>query len=119
MQNVFFNQDHRLRNGWWMLIFVAIMAACLFGFRGLIPVLKRFGIRSGDWVEVVIFLFTLGASWVCTRLRREPLSSVGFHLDRRWAKEIAWGTLLGAGVMLVAAGMAWAAGGVRFCASLS
>ena len=114
MQNVFFNQDHRLRNGWWMLIFVAIMAACLFGFRSLIPVFHRMGIRSGDWVEVVIFLFTLGASWACTRLRNEPLSSIGFHLDARWAKEIAWGTLLGAGVMLAAAGMTWASGGVRF-----
>ncbi|MBL0311741.1 MAG: CPBP family intramembrane metalloprotease [Holophagaceae bacterium] len=114
METIFFDQGHRLRNGWWMLIFMAMMMACILGFRGLIPVLHRVGIRSGDWIEVVIFLISLLATWACTRLRKETLSSVGFHLDRRWAKEIAWRTLLGAGVMLAAAGMAWAAGGVRF-----
>lgn len=114
MQNVFFDQDHRLRNGWWVLIFLAVLLVCVLGFRGLIPVFKRFGIRSGDWVGVVLFLISMVATWVCTRLRKEPLASVGFNLDRRWAKEIAWGTLLGAGVMLAAAGMTWASGAVRF-----
>ena len=97
-----------------MLMFLAAMMACLLGFRAMIPVLKRFGIHNGDWVEVVLFLMTLLATWACTRLRKESLSSVGFRLDKQWAKEIAWGTLLGAGVMLAAAGMTWVSGGVRF-----
>ena len=35
-------------------------------------------------------------------------------MDRRWLKEIAWGTLLGMGSMLLAVAMIWAVGGVRF-----
>ena len=97
-----------------MLLFLAVLVACFVGFRVLMPVLHRFGIRSGDWIEVAIFLMSLLATWVCTWLRKEPLASVGFLLDRRWMKEIAWGTLIGMGVMLAAAGMVWAAGGVRF-----
>ena len=97
-----------------MLLFLAVLVACIVGFRVLMPVLHRFGIRSGDWIEVAIFLMSLLATWVCTWLRKEPLASVGFLLDRRWMKEIAWGTLIGMGVMLAAAGMVWAAGGVRF-----
>jgi membrane protease YdiL (CAAX protease family) len=40
-------------------------------------------------------------------------SSVGFVLDRRWIKEVAWGTLFGMGSMLAAVAMIWAIGGVR------
>ncbi len=113
METLFLNQERRIRNGWWMLIFMVVVAAVGIGF---IPVswgLKRLG-ATGPWLEPLGFIVTLLATWACTRLRKEPLSSVGFHLDLRWMKEIAWGTLLGAGVMLAAAGMVWAAGGVRF-----
>ncbi|MBL0211575.1 MAG: CPBP family intramembrane metalloprotease [Holophagaceae bacterium] len=113
MRTAFFNQDHRLRNGWWMLIFIGFVAAAGLVFIPLSLGLKKLGV-SGEWLQPVPFVMTLLATWGCTRLRKEPLASIGFHLDLRWAKEIAWGTLMGAGVMLAAAGMTWAAGGVRF-----
>src|SRR6185436_2348828 len=59
------------------------------------------------------FLFILLATWVCTRLRREPLTSVGFRLDRRWAKEAACGMLLGVGSMALVVALMWATGSVR------
>jgi uncharacterized protein len=54
------------------------------------------------------------ATWACTRLRTEPLSSVGYLMDRRWFREIAWGTLFGMGTALAVVGMISAIGGVRF-----
>lgn len=113
METIFFNQQRRLRNGWWMLIFIVLIAATGFAFAPVGRGLKHLGV-PGHWLQPAAFIISLLATWACTRLRKEPLSSVGFHLDRRWAKEIAWGTLLGAGVILAAAGMTWATGGVRF-----
>jgi len=115
MHQVFFNADERLRNGWWVLIFLAILAGCMTGFQALlVPVLRRSGVRSGDWVVGVLFLMSMVATWICTRIRKEPLASAGWQLNGRWAKELLWGTLLGGGVMLLAAGLLWAVGGVAW-----
>ncbi|MBK8727793.1 MAG: CPBP family intramembrane metalloprotease [Holophagaceae bacterium] len=113
MEKIFFNQDHRLRNGWWILIFVLILAATRLGLGPAIRGLKHLGVGKA-WLEPVLFLFVLGVTWACTLLRREPLASIGFRLDRRWLKELGWGTALGIGFMVAAAGMVWAVGGVRF-----
>ena len=115
MNDVFFNADKRLRNGWWVLIFLAMLATCMTGFQMLlVPVLKRSGVRSGDWVVGVLFLMSMVATWMCTRIRKESLASTGWQLNGRWAKELLWGTLLGGGVMLLAAGLLWAVGGVAW-----
>jgi membrane protease YdiL (CAAX protease family) len=115
MKSIFFDEGRRLRNGWWACLFLAILAAGLSGFQELVaPLLKRVGVRSGDWVVGVLFLITLLATWICTRLRGEPLASAGWRMDRRWAREVAWGTLFGIGVMLLAAGLLWAVGGVTW-----
>jgi membrane protease YdiL (CAAX protease family) len=114
MKTFFFNDAKGLRNGWWVLIYLAILVACIGGFQLLAPVLKRLGVRNGDWVVGLLFLFSLLAAWICTRLRREPLSSTGWQVNRRWVWEVAWGTLFGAGVMVLAAGLLWAVGGVTW-----
>jgi membrane protease YdiL (CAAX protease family) len=112
LKNAFFNQDQRLRNGWWVLIFLAFIALTRFPYRLVTHGLKDLGV-STQWLEPTAFLFTLLATWACTRLRKEPLSSVGFLMDRRWMKEIAWGILLGMGEMLAVVGMIWTVGGVH------
>lgn len=115
MNRLFFDDEQRLRNGWWVLIFLAMLVICMTGFQTLlVPVLKHYGIRSGDWVVGLLFLFSLFATWICTRLRKESLASAGWQMNGRWARELVWGTLLGAGVMLLAAGLLWAAGGVAW-----
>ncbi len=113
MTTIFFNQDRRLRNGWWILIFIAVFAVARLGLGPAVRGLRHLGLAKA-WFEPVTFLFTLLVTWACTLLRREPLSSIGFRLDRRWLKELGWGTALGIGFMLLAAGMVWAVGGVRF-----
>jgi len=115
MRSWFLDADGRLRNGWWVLGFLLILGALLLGFRGLlVPVLKRHGIKSGMWLEGVLALFTLAATWACTRLRGDSLDSVGFVLDRRWAVEAAVGFLCGGGLMVLAAALVWVAGGVTW-----
>ncbi|WP_257313756.1 CPBP family intramembrane glutamic endopeptidase [Geothrix fuzhouensis] len=114
MESIFFNDRKVLRNGWWVLIYLGILVACISGFQLLIPVLKRVGIRNGEWVVGLLFGFSLLATWICARLRKEPLASIGWRLDGHWAREFAWGTLVGAGVMVLAAGLLWAVGGVTW-----
>lgn len=115
MKSLFFNEDKGLRNGWWALIYLALLAGCLAGFQLLlVPGLKRLGVRSGDWVVGLLFGVSLLAAWICTRLRKESLASTGWRLDGRWAGEFAWGTLLGVGVMVLAAGLLWGVGGVTW-----
>jgi hypothetical protein len=113
LKKIFYDQELRLRNGWWMLIFIGFIAAAGFAFNPAAKGLKQLGV-SGAWLHPVPFLISLLATWACTRLRKEPLAGVGFQLDRRWVKEMAWGTVLGMGVMFAAAGMVLASGGVRF-----
>lgn len=113
MDTIFFNQDRRLRNGWWILIFLLLLIAAQRGLGPLIQGLKYLGVTKA-WREPVLFLVVLLVTWACTLLRKEPLASVGFRLDRRWLRELGWGTALGIGFMVAAAGMVWAVGGVRF-----
>jgi uncharacterized protein len=113
LKTLFFNADQQLRNGWWILIFIGFIALTRFAYRPLTHGLKTLGLNE-LWLEPAAFVFTLLATWACTRLRKEPLSSVGYRLDRRWFKEIALGTLLGIGTVLAVVGMIWAIGGVRF-----
>ncbi len=113
LNNLFFNSDRRLRNGWWILIFIGFIALTRFAYKPLTHGLKDLGLGE-LWLEPAPFLFVLLATWACTRLRKEPLSSVGYRLDRRWFREMAGGTLIGIGTVLAVVGMIWAIGGVRF-----
>jgi membrane protease YdiL (CAAX protease family) len=114
MRRVVFGLDGRLRNGWWALAFLAVLAVLLGVHVGVVRLLTWAGIPKGPWLFGLAALMVLAATWVCTRLRREPLSSVGLKLDARWARELGWGTALGAGQIALAAFMLWSLGGVRF-----
>ena len=114
MKRFWFNGAGQLREGWWAAVFVLVVAVLFAGFQATTPILHRLGIKAGSWVEGVMTLIALGATWICVRLRREGMASVGFKLDRRWAGELGWGVLLGAALMGVAAGLVWVAGGVTF-----
>lgn len=113
MKKLFFNSELRLRNGWWILVFIGFVALTRLVYRPITHGLKDLGV-SASWLEPASFIFILLATWACTRLRKEALSSVGFLLDRRWLKEIVWGTFLGTASLFVAAGLIWSFGGVHF-----
>lgn len=113
LRKLFFNGDKRLRNGWWVLAFIVFIALTRLVHKPLVDALKASGLHEA-WREPLPVLFVLLATWACTRLRREPLSSVGLRLDRRWLTEILVGTGLGIASLALAAAMIGLAGGVHF-----
>ena len=113
LRSLFFGSHGKLRNGWWILIFIAFIAITRLAYKPLTHGLKDWGLPA-LWLEPVPFLMTLLATWGCTRLRGEPLWSVGLRLDRRWLGEVVGGALLGIGTALLVVGLICAMGGVRF-----
>lgn len=112
MQSILFNSSGRLRSGWWILIFVGLFLLSRVLYTPLSRGLKQAGVAA-IWLEPLRFGFILLVTWACTRLRREPLSSVGFRIDRRWMIEVGAGLLLGTASMFAIVGLIWAVGGVR------
>ncbi|HMB43433.1 MAG TPA: type II CAAX endopeptidase family protein, partial [Luteimonas sp.] len=113
LSDCLFDAAGRLRNGWWALIFLASVFVTTRVYTPLSHGLQALGVAK-DWLHPLPVAFVLIATWICTRLRREPLSSVGLRMDRRWAREFAWGCAIGLGGILLATGLIAAIGGVRF-----
>ena len=113
MRHVLFDSTGRLRNGWWALAFIALLVPLMIGQYWLQTLLRYLGVPGGGWQLGLVALATFACTWACTRMRREPLASVGFRLDRRWMREVGLGTAIGIGQVLAAVSMIWAIGGVR------
>lgn len=111
MNKILFNNDKKLRNGWWILIFIAFIALTRFAYGPVKHGLTALGVTETGMAPLA-FGFILLVTWTCTLLRGESLGSVGLSLNRRWWMEVTWGTLAGiAMIFLVVAGI-WAIGGV-------
>ncbi len=113
MKHVFLDSNDHLRNGWWILIFIALILASRFVYTPVSRALQELG-AARDWLEPLRFGFLLLVTWICVRLRKERLSSIGFVLDRRWARELGIGSCFGTASALLAVTIIWAVGGVRF-----
>lgn len=113
MKHIFFGPQGRLRNGWWVLVFIAVFLLSRLLYTPVSQGLQALGL-SETWLAPLPFVFALLVTWVCTRLRRQPLASVGFQMDRRWLREAVAGTAFGMASILVVTALVWATGGVRF-----
>lgn len=113
MKQVFLDSNRRLRNGWWMLIFIALLLASRFAYTPLSRALQEIGVTQAGLEPLRLGVLLL-VTWICVRLRREPLSSIGYVLDRRWFRELGAGSALGVGSALLVVAMIALAGGVRF-----
>jgi uncharacterized protein len=113
LKQAFLDSNQRLRNGWWILIFIALFLASRFVYTPVSRALQELGV-SPHQLEPLRFAFLLLVTWVCVRLRRESISSIGFVPDRRWAREFGAGSLLGLATVLLAVAMMWTVKGVRF-----
>ena len=71
MKRLFLDANGRLRNGWWMVLFIALMVASRWAYTPVSRALQQAGVDR-DWLEPVRFAFLLGVTWICLRLRREP-----------------------------------------------
>lgn len=93
--NPFLNAQGRLRNGWWVAIFFAILTALLFPL-----ILISNGTDSGVPLYQQLAVI-MAASVLCQMLRRRPVSELTGRLDGRWLSELIGGS--GLGFLLMAA----------------
>ena len=106
------DSNGRLRNGWWILIFVALFLSSRFVYTPVSRALQALGTPE-SWLEPLRVGFLLMVTWICVHLRKERLASIGLQIDRRWIQQLGIGSLLGIGSALLVATMIWTVGGVR------
>lgn len=113
MQNILRNHHGKLRNGWWILIFIAVFLASQFAYRPVSHALQQLG-AGAAWLAPLPVIFLLLVTWICLRLRRQRLAAVGLRLDARWLWQAGCGIAFGTVLMLAVSALIWLAGGVRF-----
>jgi uncharacterized protein len=87
--NPFLNAKHQLRNGWWIVIFLVVLASLL------VPTLITAQQNSRDvsiGVQAILIMLT---SLACQLLRRKPLAELLGQINVRWLMELCLGGLTG------------------------
>lgn len=113
MKQIIRDRHGSLRNGWWILAFLALFLASQPVYRVLSKAMQAHGF-DGPWLSPLPVVFLLLVTWACVRLRRQPLAAVGLRLNRTWAREALLGAVLGTALILLVTGLIVASGGVRF-----
>jgi len=113
MKNIFYNDDRKIRNGWWIALFVGLIMLTQPIYKPIKQGLGGLGFTE-TWLEPVSFLLILLVTWICILIRKETLADVGFGINMRWFKALITGTLVGITMLLVTAGIIWMVGGVTF-----
>jgi membrane protease YdiL (CAAX protease family) len=101
---LFVGGEGRLRNGWWMALFMALLTALLF------PTLLLAQRAHREITVAEQALMLLAVTWLCQRLRRRALTQVIGRLDGCWPSQLSLGLLIGA-VMMLAPALFLALGG--------
>src|SRR5258707_7275152 len=68
IRHAFYDRERRLRNGWWMLLFVALFIASHLIYTPISHGLQGLGVGK-EWLEPLGLPFTLLVTWICGRLR--------------------------------------------------
>ncbi|MDX1455545.1 MAG: type II CAAX endopeptidase family protein [Gammaproteobacteria bacterium] len=113
IKKIFFNASGKLRNGWWVLAFIAVYFVIGFSYRFGMNLLGEDVLPRDLGLAIGIGLILL-ATWIVMRLRKERLSDVGLVMNSRWARDFFIGTGLGIAMILVTATLVMAFAGVRF-----
>src|SRR5947208_2722344 len=118
------NEAGRLRSGWRLGIFVVLYAASLLVLGSMVrfaywlTILLK--ISVGPFAQDLTFRFLLLAAallagWICNRwIEGLPWRALGLNLHDRWLRDLLIGTAIGIASLVVAALIAFAAGGLRF-----
>jgi membrane protease YdiL (CAAX protease family) len=106
MKTLFINRDGGVRAGWKIaacLLLTGLLAATLIAVRRLLPVdLQRVLLEP-----VLMAVGALLAAWICLRIERAPLTSIGLRLDTRFLRDGGRGTLAGIGLLALSALLVW------------
>lgn len=107
------NDSGEWRNGWWMVIFVVLVALS----RPLFSILKSTLDSWGAGPEITELLpvgLILAITYICLKLRRESLYDVGLHFDKRAISLFAKGLFLAALQVSFIMGTIYLTGGAEF-----
>lgn len=113
MNKIFFNTQQQLRNGWWVLVFVAILVVSQQLYKPTKNWLASLG-ASSTQLEPLALLFLLLVSWCCLLLRRQKFSDLGLQFNKSWWQQLLLGTSAGVVMMLLIAMLMWSCATVRF-----
>ncbi|GAA0854495.1 CPBP family intramembrane glutamic endopeptidase [Aliiglaciecola litoralis] len=113
IKTTFVNSHNKLRNGWWIAIFIVFVAMTRPIYKPLKLLLDDFGIHA-NILELLSAALILFVTYLCVRLRKETMGSVGLDIDSNWMQQFGLG--LGAGLIMVfgLAATVWLGGGVNF-----
>ncbi len=122
---IFLNSIGRLRSGWragffaaLFLMLVIILQTTANTIYGILGDSAKSVITPQLAYIVVSLIFLLAAvfmGWVCAQgIEGLPFRSLGWGLSRHWWRDLSVGILIGAGSLLLAAGVAALGGGLRF-----
>jgi membrane protease YdiL (CAAX protease family) len=107
------NDQGQLRNGWWILVFLVVFLVSQWAYHPVSKWLQYVGVGRA-WLSPLPVVFLLLVTWVCMRLRRQPLSGIGLRLDAKWMGQALGGMAFGSALMLAVTALIYGAGGVRF-----
>jgi uncharacterized protein len=113
MKTILLNEQNKLRNGWWIAIFIALVALT----RPLYSIIRGTLLDVGVpeiWLEPLSFSFILVITWVACRLRQQRLEHAGWKLDFRFLKLFQAGLLFSIVQISVIVAIIWLANGVSF-----
>jgi len=113
MKQVFRDRHGSLRNGWWILAFLALFLASQPVYKLVSGAMQLQGL-DGQWLAPLPVIFLLLVTGACLRLRRQPLAAVGLRLDLTWVREVLYGAALGTALIVLVTGLIAATGGVAF-----
>lgn len=113
MNKIFFNAQQQLRNGWWVLVFIAILAVSRQLYKPTRDWLASLG-ASTMQLEPLALVFLLLVSWSCVLLRRQRLADLGLALNSRWWQQLLFGTAAGMAMMAVIALLMWSFSAATF-----
>jgi uncharacterized protein len=124
MHEIFINNFGRLRSGWRLLIYVALIFVLSFFLTHIMRVvyllLETRSIPQPQFVADVIYrlgllLVALGAGYLCARYLEElPWKSLGLTFHQGWFRDLVIGSAVGFVSLAVAVGIAMLGSGLKF-----
>lgn len=113
IKTAFLNTEHKLRNGWWIVIFIALIALTRPIYKPIKTLLSEWGVHA-NLLELLAPLLVLMVTYICIRLRKESMASVGLGVGQRWFRQFGIGIAAGTLMIATLCGLIYLGGGVEF-----
>jgi len=113
MKNIIYNDNKQLRNGWWILFFIGLIALSQPIYKPIKQGLTQLGFTE-PMLEPVSFTLIFLITFICLKLRKESLSNVGMAINLPWLTQFSIGTIAGTLMIFCTVSFIWLIGGVTF-----